>query len=115
MKIATWNVNSIAIRLEAVLKWIADTKTDVVCLQETKCVDEKFPLEAINDFGYHAAFMGQKSYNGVAILVETRDQGCAEKFSRRRTRFSETPDCRNDQRRANRQHIHPERHGTLDG
>ena len=68
MKIATWNVNSIAIRLEAVLKWITDTNTEVVCLQETKCVDEKFPLEEINDFGYHAAFMGQKSYNGVAIL-----------------------------------------------
>ena len=68
MKIATWNVNSIAIRLEAVLKWIADTETDVVCLQETKCVDEKFPLEIINEFGYHAAFTGQKSYNGVAIL-----------------------------------------------
>lgn len=68
MKVATWNVNSIAIRLEAVLKWIKDTDTDVVCLQETKCVDEKFPLSEIEDFGYHAAFMGQKSYNGVAIL-----------------------------------------------
>ncbi|MDQ3088168.1 MAG: exodeoxyribonuclease III [Acidobacteriota bacterium] len=68
MKIATWNVNSIAIRLEAVLNWLTATQTDVVCLQETKCVDEKFPLEAIKDFGYHAAFMGQKSYNGVAIL-----------------------------------------------
>ena len=68
MKIATWNVNSIAIRLEAVFKWLAETQTDVLCLQETKCVDEKFPLQAINDFGYTAAFVGQKSYNGVAIL-----------------------------------------------
>ncbi len=68
MKIATWNVNSIAIRLEAVFNWLDATKTDVLCLQETKCVDEKFPLEAIENFGYHAAFMGQKSYNGVAIL-----------------------------------------------
>jgi exodeoxyribonuclease III len=68
MKIATWNVNSIAIRLEQVLKWLETTQTDVLCLQETKCVDEKFPLEAFNDAGYSAAFMGQKSYNGVAIL-----------------------------------------------
>lgn len=68
MKIATWNVNSIAIRLEHVFKWLEDTQTDVLCLQETKCVDEKFPLEAINNFGYQAAFVGQKSYNGVAIL-----------------------------------------------
>src|SRR6187551_473311 len=68
MKIATWNVNSIAIRLEAVFKWLDETKTDVLCLQETKCVDEKFPIEAIRDFGYDAAFIGQKSYNGVAIL-----------------------------------------------
>ncbi|HMS41993.1 MAG TPA: exodeoxyribonuclease III [Pyrinomonadaceae bacterium] len=68
MKIATWNVNSIAIRLEAVFNWLDATKTDVLCLQETKCVDEKFPLEAIRNFGYDAVFMGQKSYNGVAIL-----------------------------------------------
>ena len=75
MKIATWNVNSIAIRLEQVLSWLKDTQTDVLCLQETKCVDEKFPLEAINNAGYHAAFIGQKSYNGVAILSnrEIRD------------------------------------------
>jgi exodeoxyribonuclease III len=70
MKIATWNVNSIAIRLEQVLEWLDETKTDVLCLQETKCVDEKFPLEAINNAGYKAVFMGQKSYNGVAILAK---------------------------------------------
>ena len=68
MKIATWNVNSIAIRLEHVFKWLSDTGTDVLCLQETKCVDEKFPMQAIRDFGYEAAFVGEKSYNGVAIL-----------------------------------------------
>ncbi len=68
MKIATWNVNSIAIRLEQVLNWLETTQTDVLCLQETKCVDEKFPLESFNSAGYNAAFMGQKSYNGVAIL-----------------------------------------------
>jgi exodeoxyribonuclease III len=68
MKIATWNVNSIAIRLEQVLKWLEETETDILCLQETKCPDEKFPLAEIETFGYRAAFMGQKSYNGVAIL-----------------------------------------------
>ncbi len=75
MKIATWNVNSIAIRLEQVLKWLEATETDVLCLQETKCVDEKFPLEEIRNAGYDAAFIGQKSYNGVAILSkhEIRD------------------------------------------
>ncbi|CAN5435644.1 exodeoxyribonuclease III [soil metagenome] len=68
MKIATWNVNSINMRLEQMLKWLADTQTDVLCLQETKCVDEKFPYQAINDAGYQIAFYGQKSYNGVAII-----------------------------------------------
>ncbi len=68
MKIATWNVNSIAVRLEQVLNFLKTHDIDVLCLQETKTVDEKFPLEAIENSGYKAAFMGQKSYNGVAIL-----------------------------------------------
>ncbi|MCA1640351.1 MAG: endonuclease/exonuclease/phosphatase family protein, partial [Acidobacteria bacterium] len=68
MKIATWNVNSITIRLEQVLDWLKTTETDVLCLQETKTVDEKFPFESIENAGYNIAFFGQKSYNGVAIL-----------------------------------------------
>lgn len=68
MKIATWNVNSIAIRLEAVLQWLDATKTDVVCLQETKCTDDKFPRMEFLDAGYESVFMGEKSYNGVAIV-----------------------------------------------
>ncbi|MCB1023061.1 MAG: exodeoxyribonuclease III [Acidobacteria bacterium] len=68
MKIATWNVNSINVRIEHILKWLSSTKTDVLCLQETKCVDENFPLEALADAGYNAEFIGEKSYNGVAIL-----------------------------------------------
>ncbi len=68
MKIATWNVNSINIRLEQLLLWLEETGTDVVCLQETKCVDENFPFQALFDAGYHTAFFGEKSYNGVAIL-----------------------------------------------
>jgi len=55
-------------RLGQMLIWLADTQSDVLCLQETKCVDEKFPFQAINDAGYQIAFYGQKSYNGVAII-----------------------------------------------
>ena len=68
MRIATWNVNSINVRMELMLAWLADTETDVLCLQETKCVDESFPYGPINDAGYRVEFFGQKSYNGVAIL-----------------------------------------------
>ncbi len=68
MKIATWNVNSINVRMPQLLKWLADTDVDVACLQETKCVDDNFPYQPIKDAGYHVAFYGQKSYNGVAIL-----------------------------------------------
>lgn len=68
MKIATWNVNSINARMEHLLDWLERAGPDVVCLQETKCVDDNFPYQAIHDAGYHTAFYGQKSYNGVAIL-----------------------------------------------
>ncbi len=68
MKIATWNVNSIGVRLPQVLTWLADNPTDVLCLQEIKCVDEKFPAQAFRDAGYHPIFFGQPSYNGVAFI-----------------------------------------------
>ena len=68
MRIATWNVNSIKQRQDALLRWLGETKPDVVCLQETKCVDEAFPREAIEAAGYNVAFHGQKAFNGVAIL-----------------------------------------------
>lgn len=68
MKIATWNVNSIRLRLDQVLEWINATGTDVVCVQETKVDDENFPLQPIIDAGFEVAFFGQKSYNGVAII-----------------------------------------------
>ena len=68
MKVATWNVNSIRARLKHVLKWLASTQADVLCLQETKCVDEKFPAGLISAAGYSAEFLGESSYNGVAIL-----------------------------------------------
>jgi exodeoxyribonuclease III len=68
MKIATWNVNSIGVRLQQVLTWLADNPTDVLCLQEIKCVDEKFPVQAFLDAGYIPTFYGQPSYNGVAFI-----------------------------------------------
>ena len=68
MRIATWNVNSVNARLETVLRWFEEAAPDVACLQEIKCVDEKFPGEAFERLGYNVAVHGQKTYNGVAIL-----------------------------------------------
>jgi exodeoxyribonuclease-3 len=68
MDIATWNVNSVRARLPRLLPWLEEHKPDVVCLQETKCLDEAFPREPIEDLGYHIECFGQKTYNGVAIL-----------------------------------------------
>jgi exodeoxyribonuclease III len=68
MKLATWNVNSLKVRLPQVLQWLADSPVDVLCLQETKLTDDKFPVAAIEAAGYQVAFTGQKTYNGVAIL-----------------------------------------------
>jgi len=68
MRISTWNVNSVNARIETVLRWFEDAKPDVACLQEIKCVDEKFPTEAFERLGYNVAVHGQKSYNGVALL-----------------------------------------------
>lgn len=68
MKIATWNVNSLNVRLPHLLDWLSAAKPDVVGLQELKCEDAKFPLDAIRDAGYQAVFAGQKTYNGVALL-----------------------------------------------
>jgi exodeoxyribonuclease-3 len=68
MKLATWNVNSLKVRLPHVLQWLADNPVDVLCLQETKLTDDRFPIAAIEAAGYQVAFSGQKTYNGVAIL-----------------------------------------------
>lgn len=68
MKVATWNVNSLKVRLPHVLDWLAASEVDVLCLQETKTTDENFPVDEITATGYHVAYSGQKTYNGVAIL-----------------------------------------------
>jgi exodeoxyribonuclease-3 len=71
MRIATWNVNSVNARLPTVLEWLEQAQPDIACLQEIKCVDEKFPREAIESLGYNVETHGQKSYNGVALLSKT--------------------------------------------
>ena len=71
MKIATWNVNSLSVRLPQVLDWLAANPVDVLALQELKMADDKFPVQAFADVGYHAEWLGQKTYNGVALLTRT--------------------------------------------
>lgn len=71
MKIATWNVNSLRVRLPHVLDWLAAKSPDVLALQETKLPDQDFPFAEIEQAGYFAVFNGQKTYNGVAILSKT--------------------------------------------
>src|SRR5215207_9723283 len=68
MRIATWNVNSIKQRTDNLLAWLGERQPDVVCLQETKCVNEAFPRDGIEALGYNVAVHGQKAFNGVAIL-----------------------------------------------
>jgi exodeoxyribonuclease-3 len=74
MKIATWNVNSILARLPHVTRWLEAAQPDVLCIQETKCADEKFPRLELQATGYDCVIFGQQAYNGVAILSRA---GCA--------------------------------------
>lgn len=71
MKIATWNVNSLRVRLAHVLGWLKANEPDVLCLQETKLRDEEFPAGEFEALGYTAAYAGQKTYNGVAVVSRT--------------------------------------------
>jgi exodeoxyribonuclease III len=68
MKLATWNINSLNVRIDHVLDWVGRHEPDVLCLQETKLEDAKFPRDVLKTAGYDAVFHGQKTYNGVAIL-----------------------------------------------
>ena len=71
MQIATWNVNSLSVRLPQVLDWLARQPVDVLCLQELKLTEDKFPFMELRSAGYEAVAFGQKTYNGVAILART--------------------------------------------
>ena len=97
-KIATWNVNSLSVRLPQVIDWLATNPVDALCLQELKLTDDKFPLQALQDVGYHSAAFGQKTYNGVAILsrqplkdVTKNITGFADEQSRVITATMDTP------------------------
>lgn len=72
MKLATWNVNSLKVRLPHVIDWLKTNQPDMLCLQETKLTDENFPVKEIAEAGYESIFAGQKTYNGVAILSKQK-------------------------------------------
>lgn len=74
MKLAAWNINSLNVRLAHVVEWLKVHQPDVLCLQELKMEDAKFPLGAFEDIGYNAVFNGQKTYNGVAIISRARPE-----------------------------------------
>jgi exodeoxyribonuclease-3 len=74
MKLATWNVNSIIARLPLVTRWLETARPDVLCMQETKCADDRFPAQEFENLGYKCLTFGQPTYNGVAILSR---QACA--------------------------------------
>jgi exodeoxyribonuclease III len=69
LSVATWNVNSLKVRLPHLIEWLARQPVDVVCLQETKLTDDRFPVDELNSAGYRSFYAGQKTYNGVAILL----------------------------------------------
>ena len=81
MKIATWNINSLTVRLPQVLDWLAANPVDALCLQELKLTDDKFPFMALQAAGYHSAVFGQKTYNGVAILSRTPARDVAKNIA----------------------------------
>jgi exodeoxyribonuclease-3 len=74
MRVASWNINSLRKRQERLFAWLEANEPDIVCLQETKCPDEQFPVLALQAAGYHSVYHGEKSYNGVAIL--SKNESC---------------------------------------
>src|SRR3990167_6226065 len=71
IKLATWNVNSLEVRLEQVMNWLKTNHVDILALQETKVPDDQFPVNVFQENGFHVSYSGQKTYNGVAVV--TRD------------------------------------------
>jgi len=78
--IATWNVNSIRTRLSQIIDWINQVNPDILCLQETKVIDDSFPVEPFKDLGYSVEVYGQKSYNGVAIISKVKPENVKKGF-----------------------------------
>ena len=83
MRIATWNVNSLRVRMDHLRRWLADNAVDAIALQELKLADEHFPRADTEAFGLHALCYGQKTYNGVAILSRAAGTGMSRSASRR--------------------------------
>src|SRR5690349_20109560 len=90
-KIVTWNVNSIKARLEILLNWLSSFQPDIMLLQEIKTLEAAFPHTALEDLGYNIALVGQKSYNGVAILAKQRIEDVVTEL------VSQDQDCGQDQ------------------
>ena len=89
IKVVSWNINSIRIRLEQLKTIVAELNPDIICLQETKCEDDKFPLGSVQELGYkYVAHRGQASYNGVAIISRIRFKNLIHKD------FCDKNDCR---------------------
>ena len=80
MLIATWNVNSIRTRLSQIIDWINQVNPDILCLQETKVIDDNFPFEPFEELGYSVEVYGQKSYNGVAIISKSKAENVKKGF-----------------------------------
>ena len=93
MRIVSWNINSLRKRQDRLFAWLEATEPDIVCLQETKCPDDQFPALALQAAGYHSAYHGEKSYNGVAILDEDRAARGAPVALRRSGRSAGARDC----------------------
>ena len=81
MLIATWNVNSIRTRLSQIIDWINQVNPDILCLQETKVLDDNFPVEPFEQLGYSLEVYGQKSYNGVAIISKIKPENVKKGFN----------------------------------
>ena len=95
MRIVSWNINSLRKRQDRLFAWLEATEPDVVCLQETKCTDDQFPALALQAAGYYAAYHGEKSYNGVAILSKTELRDVRHVSLRRSGRSTGARDCSN--------------------
>ena len=81
MLIATWNVNSVRTRISQIINWINQVNPDVLCLQETKVIDDDFPIEPFKNLGYQVIVFGQKSYNGVAIISKIKLENIIRGFN----------------------------------
>ena len=82
MLIATWNVNSVRTRLSQITNWINDVHPDILCIQETKVIDESFPISHFEELGYEVIISGQKSYNGVAIISKFKIENVIKGFTK---------------------------------